>query len=64
MVEGVSSRCSPRQPLAGHFTVNWFGPGQNLATAAILTLGGDRQLTLQGGNAATPVVIDVTAYVG
>lgn len=47
----------------GTSTVNWFGPGQNLATAAILSLGGDRQLTLRGGVARTNVVVDVTAYV-
>ena len=51
-------------PWPGTSTVNWFGPGQNLATAAILALGGDRQLILRGGNAAAHVVVDVTAYVG
>lgn len=38
--------------------------GQNLATAAILALGDDRQLILRGGNTATHVVVDVTAYIG
>ena len=47
----------------GTSTVNWFGPGQNLATAAVLALGGDRQLTLRGGVAAAHVVVDVTGYI-
>ena len=48
----------------GTSTVNWFGPGRHLATAALLALGNNRQLTLRGGNAPTHVVVDVTAYVG
>lgn len=51
-------------PWPGTSSVNWFGPDQNLATATIVALGGDRQLTLRGGVAATHVIVDVTGYVG
>jgi hypothetical protein len=52
------------QSWSGTSTINWFGTGQSLATAAILALGGDRRLVLRGGVAATHVIVDVTAYVG
>jgi hypothetical protein len=43
-------------------SINWFGPGQNLATTVISALGGDRQLTLFGGVASTHVLADVTGF--
>ena len=43
--------------------MNWFGPGQNLATTTIVALGPDRDVTLLGGANATDVIVDVTAYV-
>ena len=46
----------------GTSSINWFGPGQNLATSVILGLGGDRQITLRGGVALTDVIVDVTGY--
>jgi hypothetical protein len=46
----------------GTSSINWFGPGQNLATAVIVAVGGDRQLVLRGGVQPTHVVIDVTGY--
>jgi len=49
-------------PYAGTSSINWFGPDQNIGTTVISALGGNRQLTLQGGNAATDVVVDVTGY--
>jgi len=48
---------------SGTSSVNWFGPGQNLATAAIVALGPDRDVVLLGGANATDVIVDVTAYV-
>jgi hypothetical protein len=48
---------------SGTSSVNWFGPGQNLATAAIVALGPDREVTLLGGANRTDVIVDVTAYV-
>ncbi len=49
-------------PYEGTSSINWFGPDQNLATTVISALGGDRQLNLWGGRAATHVVVDVTGY--
>lgn len=46
----------------GTSSINWFGPGQNLATAVIVAVGGDRQLVLRGGVQPTHVVVDVTGY--
>ena len=43
-------------------SINWFGADQNLAATVISALGGDRQLTLRAGNAATDFVIDVTGF--
>ncbi len=43
-------------------SINWFGPGQNLATTVISALGGDRQVILRGGEAATDAVIDITGF--
>jgi hypothetical protein len=48
---------------SGTSSVNWFGPGQNLATAAIVALGANGDVILLGGANATHVVVDVTAYV-
>jgi len=49
-------------PYEGTSSINWFGPGQNLATTVISALGGDRQLNLWGGVAATDVVVDITGF--
>jgi len=49
-------------PYEGTSSINWFGPGQNLATTVISALGGDRQVNLWGGVAATHVVVDLTGY--
>lgn len=49
-------------PWAGTSSVNWFGPGQNIATTVISALGGDRELRLRGGESPTDVVVDVTGY--
>ncbi len=46
----------------GTSSINWFGPGQNLATTVISALGGDRRLSLLGGVAATHVIVDLTGY--
>lgn len=43
-------------------SVNWFGPGQNLAATVISGLGGDRQVILRAGANPTHVVVDVTGY--
>jgi hypothetical protein len=47
---------------SGTSSVNWFGPNQNLATAAIVGLDVERRITLRGGVASTHVVVDVTGY--
>lgn len=49
---------------SGTSSVNWFGPGQNLATTAIVALGANQDVVLRGGANATDVIVDVTAYVG
>jgi hypothetical protein len=49
-------------PYEGTSSINWFGPGQNLATTVISALGGDRQLNLWDGVAATHVVVDITGF--
>jgi hypothetical protein len=49
-------------PYEGTSSINWFGPGQNLATTVISALGGDRQLNLLGGVAATHVLVDLTGF--
>jgi len=51
-------------PWAGTSSINWFGPGENLATAAFVALGGDRSITLRGGANDCHVVVDVTGYAG
>ncbi len=48
---------------SGTSSVNWFGPDQNLATAAFVAVGGNRDIVLRGGANATNVVVDVTGYV-
>ena len=48
---------------SGTSSVNWFGAGQNLATAAIVALGPNRDLVLRGGAASPHVIVDVTGYV-
>jgi hypothetical protein len=49
-------------PYEGTSSINWFGPGQNLATTVISALGGDRQVNLWGGVAPTHVIVDVTGF--
>jgi hypothetical protein len=44
-------------------SVNWFGPGQNIATTVLSALGGDRQLVVRAFN-RTHFIIDVTGYYG
>jgi hypothetical protein len=48
---------------SGTSSINWFGPNQNLATAAIVALGPNLDIVLHGGANATNVVVDVTGYV-
>ena len=51
-------------PWAGTSSINWFGPNENLATAAFVALGGDRSIVLRGGANDCHVVVDVTGYSG
>jgi hypothetical protein len=63
--EGVGGFLAVRPagtPYAGTSSINWFGPGQNLAATVISQLGGDRQLTIRGGFQPADFVIDVTGY--
>jgi hypothetical protein len=48
---------------SGTSSVNWFGADQNLATAAFVALGANRDVALRAGGSATDVLIDVSAYV-
>jgi hypothetical protein len=48
---------------AGTSSINWFGPGQNIATTVLSALGGDRQLAVRAFN-RTHFLIDVTGYYG
>jgi hypothetical protein len=46
-------------------SVNWFGPGQNIANSFIAKLDANRQLKVFGGGAPTPdtdFIIDITGY--
>jgi hypothetical protein len=43
-------------------SVNWFGPGQNLATAVLCGVDGASRVTVRGGVNPTQVVLDVTGY--
>jgi hypothetical protein len=49
-------------PYAGTSSINWFGPGQNLAATVISQLGGDRQLAIHGGFQPADFLVDVTGY--
>ena len=49
-------------PFQNTSSINWFGPGQNLATTVITGLGGDRQVIALDGVNPTHLVIDVTGY--
>jgi hypothetical protein len=60
---GYVAAFQPGTPWSGTSSVNWFGAGQNLATAAMVALGSDRDLILRGGTANTHVIVDVTGYV-
>jgi hypothetical protein len=63
--EGVGGFVAVRPagtPYAGTSSINWFGPGQNLATTVVSLLGGDRSLVMRGGFQPTNFVVDVTGY--
>jgi hypothetical protein len=47
---------------AGTSSLNWFGPGQNLATAVISKVDGSLQVKVRGGVNPTQVVVDVAGY--
>lgn len=61
-VGGFVSARPAGTPYEGTSSINWFGPDQNIATTVISALGGDRELTLRGGEAPTDVVVDVTGF--
>ena len=46
----------------GTSSINWWGPGQTLATTVISGLGGDRRLVATVGPSATHLLVDVTGY--
>jgi hypothetical protein len=46
----------------GTSSINWWGPGQTLATTVISGLGGDRRLLAKTGPAATHLLVDITGY--
>jgi hypothetical protein len=46
----------------GTSSVNWFGPGQNLATTVITGVDADRQIVLRAGEQYTHIVVDVTGF--
>ena len=48
---------------AGTSSINWFGPGQNIATTVLSALGGSSQLIVRAFN-PTHFLIDVTGYFG
>jgi hypothetical protein len=50
-------------PYANTSSINWFGPGQNIATTVLSALGGDRQLVVRAFN-RTHFLIDVAGYYG
>jgi hypothetical protein len=64
--EGVGGFLSIRPggtPYLDTSSINWFGPGQNIATTVLSALGGDRQLTVRSLS-STHFVVDVTGYFG
>ncbi|HSB86011.1 MAG TPA: hypothetical protein VLD86_06880 [Ilumatobacteraceae bacterium] len=46
----------------GTSSINWFGPGQSLATTVITGVDSDRQITLRAGSQPTQIIVDVTGY--
>ena len=43
--------------------LNWFTTGEVVANGGVVTLGGDRQVTVQaGGGGTTNFLIDITGY--
>src|SRR5262249_54453489 len=50
-------------PYVGTSSINWFGPGQNLATTVLSGLGNASRLTVRAFN-RTHFIIDVTGYFG
>lgn len=46
----------------GTSSINWFGPGQNLATTVITGIDADRQIVLRAGEQYTQIVVDVTGF--
>jgi hypothetical protein len=49
-------------PYQGTSSINWFGPGQNLATTVVSALGGDREIVVRGGDASTHFIVDVVGF--
>jgi hypothetical protein len=45
-------------PWPGNSSINWFGPGQNVANGVITAMNASGQITIRGGAASTQVVID------
>jgi hypothetical protein len=46
----------------GTSSINWWGPGQTLATTVISGLGSDRRLLAKTGPTATHLLVDITGY--
>lgn len=63
--EGLGGFASVRPagaPYQGTSSINWFGTDQNLATTVVSGLGGDRQITVLGGDASTHFIVDVVGF--
>jgi hypothetical protein len=46
-------------PYPGNSSINWFGPGQNLANTLVTGVDAGGQIRIRGGVAATHVIIDL-----
>jgi hypothetical protein len=47
----------------GTSSINWFGPGQNLANSLVTAMDDLQQVTIRGGASPTHVIIDILGYV-
>jgi hypothetical protein len=46
----------------GTSSINWWGPGQSLATTVITGLGANREIVAKAGANVTHLIVDVTGY--
>lgn len=50
-------------PWPGNSSVNWDGPGQNVANTVVCAVSADSKIVLRGGANATHVIVDVAGWI-